>query len=111
MTALAALGLTVAVELPLYVLGLGVLRLASPARAVVLGVGVNLLTHPVLWCALAPDPTAAPTILAEVVVCLVEAAVMWLAVRRDGALLVLLAVGVNAASLGVGLLLNAFHAG
>ena len=110
MTAIAALGLTIAVELPIYVLGLGVLRLASPARAVLLGFGVNLLTHPVLWYVLAPDPTAVRILVAEVVVCLVEAAAIWLVVRRDGALLVVLALGANAASFSVGLLINAFHA-
>ena len=111
MTAVAALGLTIAVELPLYVLGLGVLRLAGPVRALLLGVGVNLLTHPVLWFVLAPDPTAVRIVVAEVVACLVEAAVIWLVVRRDGALLVVLALGANAASFSVGLLINAFHGG
>jgi hypothetical protein len=111
MTAVAALGLTVAVELPLYVLGLVALRLAHPWHAVLLGVGVNLLTHPVLWYVLAPDPTASLIIVAEVVVCLVEAAVIWLVVRQDGPLLFVLALGANAASFGAGLLFSAVHAG
>lgn len=111
MTALAALGLTIAVELPLYVLGLLALRFAGPLRAVLLGVGVNLLTHPVLWYVLSPDPTMSRILVAEVVVCLVEAAVIWLVVRRDAPLLVVLALGVNAASFGVGLLISASHAG
>ena len=111
MTAVAALGLTIAVELPLYVLGLGVLRLAGPLRAALLGIGVNLLTHPILWYVLSPDPTAVRILVAEMLACLVEAAVIWLVVRRDGPLLVVLALGVNAASFGVGLLINACHAG
>lgn len=111
MTALAALGLTVAVEAPLYVLGLLALRLARPLRAVLLGVGVNLLTHPILWYTLAPDPTATRLLVAEVVVCLLEAAVLWLVVRSEGVLLVVLAIGANAASFGVGLLISAAHAG
>ncbi|WP_460494150.1 hypothetical protein [Dactylosporangium cerinum] len=48
-----ALLLTLAVEVPLYVLALTALRLATPARAALLGVAVNLLTHPVLWWLLA----------------------------------------------------------
>lgn len=111
MTALAAFGLTVAVELPLYVLGLLALRLTGLVRAVLLGVGVNLLTHPVLWYLLAPDPTLLRIIVAEVAACLVEAAVIWLVVRRDALVLVVLSLGANAASFGVGLLVSVVHAG
>ena len=105
MTYLAALALTVAVELPLYVVGLVALRLAGPVRAVLLAVGVNLLTHPVLWLVVAPTQTAT-VYLAEVGVCLVEAAVIRLVVRRDTLLAIALSLAANAASFGVGLLVS-----
>ena len=52
----AALLVTLAVEVPLYVAALTALRLARPGRAALLAVGVNLLTHPVLWWYLTPRP-------------------------------------------------------
>ncbi|MDG6109054.1 hypothetical protein Daura_50420 [Dactylosporangium aurantiacum] len=98
-----ALLLTLAVEVPLYVLALTALRLATWRRAVPLGVVVNLLTHPVLWWALAPRPSPAALWTAEAVVVLAEAAMLWLACRRDPAVLLVTSLGANAASVFIGL--------
>jgi hypothetical protein len=100
-----ALLLTLAVEVPLYVLALTALRVATPRRALLLGVGVNLLTHPVLWWSLAPTPSAAALWGAEAAVVVVEAAALWLACRRDPVLLLVASLGANAASLLIGLAL------
>ncbi|MFC4998767.1 hypothetical protein ACFPIJ_13090 [Dactylosporangium cerinum] len=100
-----ALLLTLAVEVPLYVLALTALRLATPARAALLGVAVNLLTHPVLWWLLAPRPSAGRLWGAEAAVVVVEAAVLLLACRRDPALLLVTSLGANAVSVLMGLLL------
>ncbi|MFF5230998.1 hypothetical protein [Dactylosporangium sp. NPDC000521] len=98
-----ALLLTLAVEVPLYVLALMALRLASWRKAALLGVAVNLLTHPVLWWSLAPRPSAGALWGAEAAVVAVEAAVLWLACRRDPALLLVASLGANAASVLIGL--------
>lgn len=105
--ALAALALTLAVEVPCYLAGLTALRLAGPVRAVLVAVGVNLLTHPVLWLVLAPRTGVAAVLVAEVCVVLVEALVIRLVIGRDCGLVLLLSLGANAASLGVGLLVGA----
>jgi hypothetical protein len=100
-----ALLLTLAVEVPLYVLALAGLRLASWRRAVLLGGAVNLLTHPVLWWFLAPRPDAVRFWGAEAAVVVVEAAVLFLACRRDPAVLLVTSLGANAVSVLMGLLL------
>lgn len=99
----SALAITLAVEGPVYVVGLLELRLSGPVRAVVLALAVNLITHPVLWLLLGPDPTLGITCVAEVAVWLVEAAIIWLAVRRELPVVLLLALGANAASFCAGL--------
>lgn len=100
-----ALALTLAVEVPLYTAGLAALRLAGRRRAVLLGVLVNLLTHPALWWFLAPRPSAGRLWAAEAVVALVEAAALAAVLRRDPLLVLVLSVGANAASVAAGLLL------
>jgi hypothetical protein len=100
-----ALLLTLAVEVPLYVLALRALRLATTRRAALLGVMVNLLTHPVLWWFLAPRPSTGRFWAAEAAVVVAEAAMLWLACRRDPALLLMTSLGANAASVLIGLLL------
>lgn len=102
-----ALALTIAVELPLYVAALLALRLAGPVRALLLGVGVNLLTHPVLWLVLLDTDSRVRVLVAEVVVCVVEAAVIRVVVGRGAPLTLLVAVGANAASFAVGLAVSA----
>jgi hypothetical protein len=106
MSQLAALGLTIAVELPWYVLGLAGLRLTSAWRAALLGVGVNLVTHPVLWWMLAPRPTLTRLTLAELAVGAVEALLLFIWVRREPALLVVLSIGANATSVLIGVALT-----
>ena len=115
----AALGLTLLVEVPLYTAALvGWLRLTwRPAFA--LAIGVNLATHPLLWWSLRPWAGDAqyPWLLAgaEVAVCAVEWALFTLGVvtwrrrhgrraldRLDVLLLGALSVGVNAASVIAG---------
>ncbi|NLT54168.1 MAG: hypothetical protein GXX79_06280 [Actinomycetales bacterium] len=106
MSAIEALLLTVAVETPLYAAALVALRLTGPALAMLLGVGVNLITHPVLWRVLTDHPALHWLALAEGCVCLVETGMLWLAVRRDPALLLVLGIGANAASVALGLLIG-----
>jgi len=100
---LAAFGLTLAVELPVYATGLAALRLLPWRRALVAGLAVNVATHPVLWWFLSGHPHR--WVAAELVVCLAEALMLFAAVRRDPAVLVLLSVAANATSLLAGLLL------
>jgi hypothetical protein len=100
-----ALLLTLAVEVPLYVAALVALRLARFWPALALAVLVNALTHPVLWQTLGPHPALARVAVAEVVVWLVEAAILGLAIRRRPTLIALLAAGANAASILAGALI------
>jgi hypothetical protein len=105
----AALLLTLAVEVPLYVAALAALRLARPMRATLLAAAVNLLTHPLLWTLLAPRPALGALVAAEVVVWAAEAVLLWLALRRRSSLplLGLMSAGANAASILAGVLVSA----
>jgi hypothetical protein len=103
---LAALGLTLAVELPWYGAGLVALRLARLPWALGLGVLVNAISHPLLWWALAPHPSWARLAGAEIGVWLLEALLLWAAVRRNLGLLLVLSLAANASSLLIGLLLS-----
>jgi hypothetical protein len=110
MSFLTALLVTLAVEVPLYVAALVALHLARPGPAVLLGVAVNAVTHPLLWWYLAPRPTLGRVVVAEVLVWAVEAGLLWLALgRRPGNLAVLAVVsaGANAASILAGALISA----
>jgi hypothetical protein len=107
MTYGVALALTLAVEVPLYVAGLLALRLAGLARALLVAVAVNLLTHPVLWLVLADGASPTRVLVAEGCVCVVEALVIRAVVGRGAPLAFLLAVGANAASFAVGLVVSA----
>ncbi|WP_433611670.1 hypothetical protein ACQP2P_44950 [Dactylosporangium sp. CA-139114] len=98
---LRALLLTLAVEVPLYTAALTVLRLASAGRALVLGIVVNLVTHPALWLFLTRHPGALWP--AEAVATAVEALILAVAVTRDRLLVVAVALGANAGSLLIGL--------
>jgi hypothetical protein len=79
------------------------LRLARPVCAAVLGAGVNLTTHPVLWWSLAPRTGAGQLAVAEVVVCAVEAVLLRVVLRRDLPVLIALSVTANGASVLTGL--------
>jgi hypothetical protein len=106
---LAAFGLTLAVELPWYGAGLVGLRLVKPARwwwALVLGIAVNAISHPLLWWSLAPHPSLGRLAVAEAGVWLLEALLLGAAIRRDLALLLVLSLAANASSLLIGLLLS-----
>jgi hypothetical protein len=93
-----ALALTIVVEAPIYA---AVIR---GARGWLVGVGVNVVTHPMVWWTLSRHPSwFAPV---EVGAWLVEAALAWLVVRRDAAVLALTAFVANAASVLAGLLLT-----
>ena len=97
--------LTVAVEVPLWTAALVALRSLPWRRAAVLGVLVNVLTHPVLWWSLGDTPSAARFLFAEAAVVLAEAAVLFSIVRRDAVLLLVASTGVNAASIAAGMLI------
>lgn len=104
MSQLAAFALTLVIELPWYVTGLVCLVGVRWWAGLLLGIGVNACTHPLLWWVLAPHPTLPHTLLAEIVVVAAEAALLAVAVRRDLAVLALLSVGANASSLLIGML-------
>ena len=106
-----ALLLTVAVELPIVTLTLVRGYRLSLARAAVLDVAANLLTHPIVWFVLVPtlrplvgDVNA--TLTAEAVAWLVEGAAFWLVVRRDALGLLLLSLLANLTSYLVGVALQ-----
>jgi hypothetical protein len=103
---LAAFGLTLAVEVPWYAVGLVALRLARWQWALGLGVLVNAISHPLLWWSLAPHPGWVQLAGAEVGVWLLEALLLWAVVRRDLGLLLVLSLAANASSLLIGLLLS-----
>ena len=106
MTGGLALLLTVAVEAPLWVAGLRATGSSAPLRGLAVAIGVNLLTHPLLWTVLAPAPALTSVLAAEGCVVLVEAAVVRLVTGRGPGVALLLALGANAASLACGLLLT-----
>jgi hypothetical protein len=108
---LVALALTLAVEVPLYTLWLWSALGVAAGRAAGLAVLVNLVTHPVLWWTLAllsVGRSAYPVVLAgaEIAACVVEWALLRWRLGGGGALLAFVVVGVNAASLAAGLLVN-----
>lgn len=108
----AALGLTLAIEVPGY--GALLWRLGvRPRTAVLAGAGVNLLTHPPLWFCVrqyqhVTGGYAVAFLAGEAAVCVVEWLLLAGALRghrlRAGTLAAV-SVAVNAASAAVGLLL------
>ncbi|WP_433081541.1 hypothetical protein ACQP1P_46365 [Dactylosporangium sp. CA-052675] len=104
---LRALLLTLAVEVPLYTAALTVLGLASARKALVLGVVVNLVTHPALWLFLTRHPGALWP--AEAVATAAEALILAIATGGNGdrgrgrLVVVAIALGANAGSLLIGL--------
>jgi len=103
---LAAFGLTLATELPWYVAGLTLLRLARWWQAALLGLGVNLASHPLLWWALAPHPTVSRFAVAEFAVLAFETFAIFLFVRRELPLVAVVCLGANATSVLAGLLIG-----
>jgi hypothetical protein len=110
-----AFGVTLLVEVPVYVAILTGAARVRRGRAVLMAVGVNVATHPALWWSLRPlsGRAAYPQIVtgAEIAVCVVEWALLvwWTRNRTPGDLLLLGAASVaaNAASTLVGALLGA----
>ena len=103
-----ALGLTLAVEVPIFVVALRVARLLPIRQAVVIAVGVNLATHPVVWLVLVRAGSAYWPLfgVVEVGAWLGEAALILLCVRCDRAVIGLTALVANTGSCLAGLLLS-----
>jgi hypothetical protein len=113
--------LTCVIEIPAYVGAFSALGWIRPGRgplsvrsAIALALGVNLVTHPVLWAfALRAGSASVGTLLAELVVAVVEGALIFAVVRRRGpypetwsnrlSWSMMVAIGVNTLSLLVGL--------
>jgi hypothetical protein len=98
-----ALALTLVVEVPVYVVVLRRCGLLPGWRAWAGAVGVNLLTHPVVWVLLSARP--AWFVPVEAAVAGIEASLLYAWVRRDLLVLVLAAVVANTASVLAGLAL------
>jgi hypothetical protein len=105
-----ALGLTIAIESPIYGLLLHVIERTPIRRGIVAGVVVNLVSHPIAFLAL--FPVLAPLlgglsalVVVEIVAVSIEASLLWLRGRRDPFALLVISYLANAASLSLGLLL------
>ena len=104
-----ALGLTIAIESPIYGLLLHVIERTPIRRGVVAGVVVNLVSHPIAFLALFPAlfPLVgglSAFVLVEIVAVFVEASLLWLPACDPFPLLGISYLA-NAASLSLGLLL------
>lgn len=95
----AALGLTLLIEVPAYALVLG--RAASIPAVI-----VNLATHPLLWFGLGATPSIGAFASAELLAWTVEFGLLLLWLRRDPVTLAAAAVLANALSCLAGLLLT-----
>lgn len=107
-----ALLLTLAIEIPIVAVGLARWYRVPTALGVPIAAVASLLTHPVVWFVL-PGPLT-PAIgepgyllVAEGFAWLLEAAIFWLATRRDPVGLLLLSLIANLASFMAGGLLRA----
>jgi hypothetical protein len=98
-----ALVITLAVEVPIYLVVFRAARLMAGWRGVGAAVGVNLATHPVLWLTVSAHPCW--LLPAEAAVCLVEAGLLWCIARRDAVLLLVTSVAANSASILAGTVL------
>jgi hypothetical protein len=103
-----ALALTLIVEVPIVVTALALARLARGWRAVVAAIVVNLVTHPLVWLALAGAGEAyRPRFVAvETGAVVVEAALLYAWLRTSPALLLLISLVANLASILAGLALS-----
>ena len=95
-----ALALTLAIEVPVY---RAALRLRS---AWVLGVLVNLVTHPVVWFLLADGASVGSFVLVELAAWLVEFGLLWAFLRRSSSILLATAILANSLSCLAGLALT-----
>ncbi len=107
-----ALGATLAVEVPLYAALLPRLAPVSGSRAAVVGVVVNVVSHPLLWFVLVPlgeragGSTVVAVAVAELLVWVLEAALCRALARAGWRESLEVSAVTNAASLGVGLVLG-----
>ena len=105
-----AFALTLAIEVPVYVAALSLVGSVRPWRAVVLGVAVNVVSHPLLWFVLVPalrdlgEPTA--ILIAELAVLVGEAAALFVSLRQDRWVALPAAVVANGMSFLAGVLLQ-----
>jgi len=108
LAALQALAVTLAVEVPVLVVFARSAGWAGWGRALVGAVGVNLVTHPVLYAVSTGFGSPWQLVGSEVVVAAVETAILvaWWRVRarEDAVTLALAVVAANAASTALGLL-------
>jgi hypothetical protein len=102
-----ALALTLAVEVPIYAAALRAARLLPIGPAAVVGLAVNLVTHPFVWLLLLGAGAVYRPVFAvlEVSAWLVEAGLVYLRVERDGRPILLVALVANTGSILAGLLL------
>jgi len=106
-----ALGLTIAVEAPVYTVLLRLLAGAPWGRALLASVLVNLISHPLFTFVLLPwlDRAIRPVpalLVAEAMVVVIEAALIYAWLRRRLAAVVGTALAANWCSLVLGLLLG-----
>jgi hypothetical protein len=108
---LVALALTLAIEVPVFALLLGMFAgVPRPAAALAGGV-VTLITHPLVFLVLF-DPLAGALgdtpalLLAELTAWATESSLLYAWLRRDAAIVAASAFIANALSLGVGLILS-----
>ena len=109
MTYLWAFALTVIVEVPIYTGLLGTAGLLRPVIATVMGIAVNLVTHPLVWLAVQHAGPAYWQVLwpTEGAAWLTEAGAPYAAARRRPGLLLVISLIANTASLLAGLTVNA----
>jgi hypothetical protein len=110
---LLALGLTLAVEVPVYAVALSLGWRMPVRRAIMAALAVNAATHPLLWWSLMPltGHESYPMVLlfAELTVCLTEALLLaalipGMRLRRPDPLLLALSIAANGASVLAGLI-------
>lgn len=99
---MAALALTLLIEVPIYVI---VLRRLKP-RGWMAGVAVNLVTHPVVWLLLVPSRSWPDWLVVETVAWIVEFGLLWIWIRRSAGILLGVAVLANISSAVLGLAIN-----
>jgi hypothetical protein len=100
---LLAFGLTLVVEVPIYVVALTAAAGVGWRRSVAAGVLVNVATHPALWFTLRAHPGwFAP---AEAFVCVVEWLLLGALTGRRGPIILVASICANSASALAGILL------
>jgi hypothetical protein len=104
-----ALAITLAVEVPVYLVVFRFAGLLAGWCGVVAAVGINLCTHPLVWLVLSAHAGLWWFTIVEAGVCLVEALLLWALVHRDGVLLLLTVLVANTASILAGLAVDSMR--